>query len=195
MNPRILRDYESELYDFVEKIERAKAEVYPCSKGVPTIGVGYALAEQSGGTFRIRVGIDEDLAKIGKALTTADRKRLITLCNMLNNGTIKQSYIGNTYKDPFDLTVTEEQAKQLFRLCIPKYDAVLREKLGLKLYKQLQNSHEMVALFSLAYNAPSLIGKNLVAGLREGNRAKVQEGNKGVKGNKGVRATHLTKYL
>ena len=43
-----------------------------------------------------------------------------------------------------------------------------------RLYKKLHNSMEMVSLFSLAYNAPRLIGNHLVGALREGNRAKVQ---------------------
>ena len=203
MNPRIIKKYEEELFIFIEKRESFRPTVYPCSKGVPTIGVGYALAEESGGSFRVRCGIDEDLAKISKFLTGGDRNRLIILCKMLNARTVVQARVGDQFKDRFDLMITKEQGKQLFRICVPKYDAVLRQRLGLKLYKELQNSHEMIALFSLAYNAHSLIGKNLVAALREGNRAEVQyqilyESNKdrviGIDGRRHIEAEEIGRY-
>ena len=174
MNPRVIKNYHDALFVFVKQEELMEGRVYACSQNVPTIGVGYALAEKGGGTFTIRGGLDEDLAKIGETLTSGDRDRLVQLCKMLNDGTIREAIKGNRFKDPFDLRIDEEQAKQLFLICVPKYDAVLRQRLGLALYKELENSREMVTLFSLAYNAPSLIGKNLVKALKEGNRAKVQ---------------------
>ena len=174
MNPRTVKNFDAELFVFIKKEEGCKPTVYPCSEGVPTIGVGYALAEKGGGGFSVRGGLDADLAAIDKVFTEEDKKRLNKLCTMLNDGTIKQAKVGNEYIDRFDLTITDEQAKKLFRTCMPQYDAVLRRKLGINLYRQLQNSKEMIALFSLAYNAPSLIGKNLVAALKEGNRAKVR---------------------
>lgn len=175
MNPRFLKEYGEELFRFIVNEESIKGEVYACSQNVPTIGVGYALAERStGGAFTPRAGLENDLGKIGEALTTGDKARLLRLCEMLNNGTIRQAITGMRFKDSFDLRITDEQARQLFLLCVPTYDKVLRQKLGIKLYRELQNSREMVTLFSLAYNAPSLIGKGLVTALREGNRAKVQ---------------------
>jgi hypothetical protein len=174
MNPKYLKDYEDALYRFIEDEEGYEEKVYGCSQHVPTIGMGYALAEKSAGSFKPRAGLDDDLAKVGKSLTSGDKARLTKACDMLDNGTIRQAITGKRFKDPFDLTITREQAKQLFLICLPKYDAVLRQKLGFKLYRELQNSREMVTLFSLAYNAPSLIGKNLVSAVGEGNRARVR---------------------
>jgi hypothetical protein len=174
MKPRHLDNYQAILYEFIQNEEALVKNVYACSQHVPTIGLGYALAEKSTGGFKPRAGLDDDLAKIGKYLTTNDRGRLEKICQMLNEGTIKQAIIGDKFKDRFDLTITNEQAKELFLMCIPKYTGILRQKLGLKLYRDLQNTMEMVTLFSLAYNAPSLIGKNLVNALKDGNRARIQ---------------------
>jgi len=174
VNPRLAKNYEDELYRFVKGKEGFEPKVYACSQHVPTIGIGYALAEKYAGGFKPRSGLDNDLAKIGKSLTRGDKDRLTKVCEMLNNGSIKEAIIASKFKEPFDLTITKEQGMQLFVLCLPKYDAVIRQKLGLKLYRELQNSREMVTLFSLAFNAPTLIGKNLVNALRKGNRAKVQ---------------------
>jgi GH24 family phage-related lysozyme (muramidase) len=174
MNPRLLKDYQGCLFDFVVQEESLKLKVYACSQHIPTIGIGYALAEKSGGCFRPRSGLDGDLAKIGATLTKRDNYRLSKICDMLNDGSIKQAINGSNFRESFDLAITEEQAKRLFLLCVPRYDAVIRQKLGLKLYTELQNSKEMVALFSLTYNAPCLIGKNLVNALREGNRARIR---------------------
>jgi hypothetical protein len=148
MNPRHLDDYQSVLYQFMDKEESLVKNVYACSQHVPTIGIGYALADKSTTGFKPRVGLDEDLAKIGKSLTTSDRVWLNKICEMLNNGTIKQAIIGDTFKEPFDLTITNEQGNKLFLICVPKYDAVLRQRLGIKLYRDLQNTMEMVTLFS-----------------------------------------------
>jgi len=174
MHPRYLKNYTDELYRLLKNEESVEKKVYACSQHVPTIGIGYALAEKSAGGFKPRSGLDDDLAKIGKSLTRGDKGRLAKICEMLNNGSVKEAIIGSEFKEPFELTITEEQAMQLFLLCVPQYDAVIRQKLGLKLYRELQNSKEMVTLFSLAYNAHALIGKGLVSALREGNRAKVQ---------------------
>lgn len=174
MHPRKIQEYENELYEFIKKEERFQPEVYVCSQHVPTIGVGYALLEKAGSTYHVRAGLDEDLAQIGTTLTVADKRRLEILCEMLNEGTIQFAVKGSSLNDPFDLRIDDAQAKQLFLLCVLRYDAVIRQKLGIKLYKDLQNTREMVSLFSLVYNAPSLLGKNIVSALREGNRAKVR---------------------
>lgn len=174
MNPRHSEKFEEELFDFLEREEKFIPNVYVCSRHVPTIGVGYALLEKNRHTFQIRTDLDSDLAKLGMTLTAADKTRLEKLCRMLNDGSIQQAIIGDRLKDPFDLAIDRNQAKQLFKICIPRYDSVLRNKLGLKLYSKLQNSKEMVGLLSLAYNAPALIGVSLVEAIRQGNRAKIQ---------------------
>jgi GH24 family phage-related lysozyme (muramidase) len=50
MNPRLLKDYQTNLYEFLVQEESLKLKVYACSQHIPTIGVGYALAEKIGGS-------------------------------------------------------------------------------------------------------------------------------------------------
>jgi GH24 family phage-related lysozyme (muramidase) len=173
VNSRYIENYNDELFVFMSREEGCVLHVYPCSVGVPTIGIGYALAEKNGGSFKIRSGLEDDLLTIDKFLTEDDKARLIKICSKLNDGTIKKIITGKNYNDKFDLTITTGQVKQLFNMCVTQYNQIIKQKLGLKLYKQLQNSREMVVIFSLTYNGPGLIGKNFITGIKEGNRAKV----------------------
>lgn len=77
MNRRHLKNYGDALYEFIKKVEGVEIEVYACSQHVPTIGVGYALAEKSAGSFKPRNALEDDLAKIGKSLTRSDKARLL----------------------------------------------------------------------------------------------------------------------
>ncbi|MCM0084106.1 hypothetical protein L4X63_21215 [Geomonas sp. Red32] len=174
MNPRKTGLFREELFKFIKVQEDIRYRVYVCSQNVPTIGVGYALLERVGKSYRIRSGLEADLTEVGATLSTKDKERLSDLCKMLNDGTIKNALNGSSLKDPFDLTIDKEQAKQLFWKVLPQYDADLRTKLGVKLYRDLQNTKEMVALLSLDFNAPGLIGPGLVNAVRVGNRAEVQ---------------------
>jgi hypothetical protein len=59
MKPRHLDNYQAILYEFIQNEEALVKNVYACSQHVPTIGLGYALAEKSTGGFKPRAGLDD----------------------------------------------------------------------------------------------------------------------------------------
>ena len=61
--------------------------------------------------------------------------------------------------------------QNLFNTIIDRYKNIVKNKVGQAVYDKLDNSDEMIALVSLAYNSGgSLIGNNLVKAIKDGDR-------------------------
>jgi len=73
-------------------------------------------------------------------------------------------------RNSFSFTVTRQQAQLLFELTRPDHEALLRLRLGRIVSEELANSQELVALFSLAYHDPVVIGPRLSRALDSGAR-------------------------
>ena len=65
-------DFNQAVFDFLKARERFVPRVYSDSKGIPTLGVGYALIVEQGGVFRLRSTLSADLALAGVTVTQAD---------------------------------------------------------------------------------------------------------------------------
>ena len=172
--------FEDVLFDFIAASEGFVPRIYSDHRGIPTLGLGYAILVNTPG-WPPRDSLDRDLAAIGVILTAADRSRLTAVGETLSRndpdsakGLVAPWAAGedSAARNSFSFLITREQAKALFELVRPDYDAVIRQKLGAGLTAQMANSKEMVALFSLAYNNPALIGPGLSAALRNGEREK-----------------------
>ena len=179
--PRPVRGrFEDVLFDFIAASEGFVPRIYSDHRGIPTLGLGYAILVNTPG-WPPRDSLDRDLASIGVTLTSADRARLTAVGEALSRNAIDRakSLVAPwtpgedvASKNDFSILITREQAKALFDLVRPDYEAVIRQKLGPELADDLANSREMVALFSLAYNSPALIGPGISAALRSGEREK-----------------------
>ena len=167
------------LFDFVAQREGLAPRVFSDARGVPTIGLGYAMLCETPG-WPPRDSLEQDLAAIGITLTAADRCRLIAVGEALcchNFGRARclvapwSAGEDSFAKNSFSFTVTRRQAQMLFELTRPDHEALLRLRLGRVLNQGLADSQELVALFSLAYHDPVLIGpqlsRALVSGARE----------------------------
>jgi hypothetical protein len=82
-------DYENNVYDYIKYEELLVRRVYSDQRGIPTLGVGYALFETirpGSDTFRAKLSLVDDLAEIGITLTDADLRLLDRLLNNINIG-------------------------------------------------------------------------------------------------------------
>ncbi len=172
--------FEDAPFDFIAASEGFVPRVYSDHRGIPTLGLGYAILVNTPG-WPPRDSLDRDLAAIGVRLTAKDRSRLTSVGQELsrNNPDRAKDLVvpwtpgeDSAALNNFSFMITRDQAKALFALVRPDYEAVIRQKLGQSLTDRLAGSREMVALFSLAYNSPALIGPGITAALRSGAREK-----------------------
>lgn len=173
-------DYDEVLFDFIAASEGCVPRIYSDHRGIPTLGLGYAVLVDAPG-WPPRESLDDDMAAIGVALTAADRSRLTAVGEALsrNDAAAAQALVApwtagedSAAVNNFSFLISREQAKVLFDKVRPDYESILRQKLGAELNDDLAGSEEMVALFSLAYNSPALIGRGLTEALRGGEREK-----------------------
>ncbi|MBM3254638.1 MAG: lysozyme, partial [Candidatus Omnitrophica bacterium] len=168
--PRPASNFNNDLYALIKQSEGFEKKVYSDTEGVPTIGIGYALLEKIQGEWRVRGYIDEQLQSAGINIQQSDRQTLQSVADALNSNNVAQAR-SLIQSSTFSFSLSNEtQGRQLFDYIIPNYKAEVRQKIGDTLYQQLDGSKEMIALVSLAYNNPSLIGAKLIAALQSGDR-------------------------
>ncbi len=170
--------YDEALFDFIAESEGFVPRVYTDHRGIPTLGLGYALFVDAPG-WPDRDGLDADLAAIGATLTDADRRILDKLRRALVSGAPAEAKAlvppFSFGEDPgqrnaLSFLISREQGRRLFERIRPAYEQVLQRRLGDVLMQTLRGSRELMVLFSLCYNSPALIGPGLSAALREGRR-------------------------
>ena len=176
------------IYDWVRPLEGFRQRVYSDNRGIPTLGVGYALLIDQGTNSSVpwvpRGNLASDLAAINLSLTPGDYQLLADVANALNasNITLAKSLIPPAPNAETDAIaqlnnvfsfrlITSTDGRTLFDHVIPRIRASVRSRLGTSLFNALDGSEEMAALLSLAFTNPSLIGPHLSAALGVGNRA------------------------
>ena len=172
--------YDDFLFETIAESEGFVPRVYSDHRGIPTLGLGYALLVDAPG-WPPRAGLDADLAAVGITLTEADRALLTSVAGQLSRGAVsaaKESVPAwlpgevSAARNVFGFLISRAQGKDLFERIRPEYESVLEKRLGSALLQSLAGSQELVVLFSLAYNSPALIGPGLSAALRDGAREK-----------------------
>ncbi len=186
-------DFYAAVYDFLKQREGFVQKVYDDGKGIPTLGLGYALAvevgrdEQNRPIYAERDHLAEELALINVSLDPNDRLLLTAAIDALNHRPGVQNPIPrpDDPANPFSFSLrgftppllTQDGEAQFFPLFTKLVDdetAFLKNRLDtptFSVFSSLAGSDEMVALVSLAFNGHRLIGDNLVADLRRGDRA------------------------
>jgi len=187
ITPRLTTTFSEDAFTFILNSEdfAANGQVYSDTVGVPTMGYGYAMLVTPGnGSWVRKKTLIDDMSALGITLTNeqlltltliaqALESGLVTLASDLSNGLGDQTGTGDIR------AISEAEGRVLFNLELQRsLDAVksrfikfLGGSAGNALFTSLENSQEMVALASLAYNAQTLIGENLVKALAAGDRA------------------------
>ncbi|WP_420348733.1 hypothetical protein [Pelagibius sp.] len=172
--------YDEALFDFIVESEGFVSRVYTDHRGIPTLGLGYALFVDAPG-WPDRDGLDDDLTAIGVSLTDGDRALLGKLRQALVRGAVTEAKAlvppfsfgeDSGQRNVLSFLISRDQGRRLFERIRADYEGVLRQRLGGGLMQALEGSQELMVLFSLCYNSPALIGPGLTAALREGRREK-----------------------
>ena len=149
-----------------------------------TFGYGYTFIRKGAlGIWATYEFLVADLATpgIGIVLTSTELEKLDTIADKLTAGLTTQAAqliaaFSLNWNRP-DLTPT--QAQQLFEADKVHQLKAMQDKLhgwlgpfeGEAVYQSLQGTREMLGIYSLFYNAPSLLGIGLATALKLGNRA------------------------
>ena len=166
-------NYNAMRYALIEKLEGVVKTPYldAASPPVATIGIGYNLEVHLHKVLTAIVGkahwsqalenrleavIDDSYGANDTALL---QSRLNTVMRQWHNN--QDSDVPTTFA-----FASSTQIKQVLNQISGDYEDVVTAKLG-----NLPDSKERAALFSLAYNAPSLIGPKLTAAIEDGDRA------------------------
>jgi hypothetical protein len=81
-----------------------------------------------------------------------------------------QPQMPNFGRNVFDFALDDDIVANLFELDIANAQTVVRGKIGEELFSEFSNTREMVAMTSMAMNAPELLGPKFVAAFREEKR-------------------------
>ncbi|MGE3612535.1 MAG: hypothetical protein AB7G20_03490 [Sulfurimonas sp.] len=155
-------NYENDLAEFIKNNEGFESKVYLDSKGIATIGIGYAFNKDIG-------TIVSNFTNAGILLTEAQKTELEELIKDL--GVTSQDKVDAFNASTNAITLSETDGKNLFIAIKGQYEKTVKDKLGTALYNSMANTKELIALVDLAYNSPSLIGPNLINAIQTGNRA------------------------
>ncbi|NCO31265.1 MAG: hypothetical protein CO011_08480, partial [Sulfurimonas sp. CG_4_8_14_3_um_filter_36_16] len=162
-NPMTKEQYEAELFNFMKVREGAVARIYSDPDGVPTLGVGYALATKSGNTYglRSRSSIEQAITNArGTAYTFTDEQwtLLEEVVGLLNEGKVDQAKakipeaigsdttgVYDASEDHFNLNLDTNARQNLFKTVMAEFEDDLSTT-------NLPYSKERIAIMSLHYN-------------------------------------------
>ena len=185
---KLTENFTTKTYEFLTSLESYVPRVYSDSKGIPTIGVGYALIVYNEAT-KTWLRRDQGLvsSSVGVTFTPAYNINITAVLEIFNNSklTSKQKasaasqlippYTKGEDSNSLDVmgfTISNiPQARNLFNFVVPEFEKILIDKLGENTWSQYKGTKEGVALLSLAFNAPGLIGSKLVGAILSGDRA------------------------
>ena len=189
-----LTKFEDSIYKKIKEHENFEPKIYADHKGIPTLGVGYAILieEEKKNTgkksYRFKKNLDADLGVKGieKKLTKEDYEILNKVKDYLNWGQVREAE-DLIEEDKFSISLTPAEGYKLFQTSLNRALGAVKRQFtkhltphvgkakapaeAEKLYNELENTREMVTLASLAFNAQTLIGPNLTKALYNGDRA------------------------
>lgn len=177
--------YQTDIFDFVANVEEngdLKEKAYLDSDGIPTIGVGFNL--------RVSSVFDEVIERIfypsgvPPSPITADQQYINNISSLVsqtwsNNSSLQSALDGVMAQRAADPLVnyankrstfeyfSDAEIKSTFDDLSPSYESILTSKVP----SAPTASEERVALFSLTWNSPSLIGPGLQGAIAAGDRA------------------------
>lgn len=172
----------NDLRAHLQRVEGDVRRIYSDSKGIPTMGIGFALFSEGGNdgvgrdyTYRggSKEALRNELTGLGITLTDDEWRTLDQVLIALDNGDLEYVFFqipkavqgvetnGGTpipENNAFpSLILTDQQVTALIELTLSNARSELRNRLGDQLYNWYDGSKEMSALQSLAFNNPNLI--------------------------------------
>ena len=165
--------YEAQRFEMIKKVENNgfyNSNVHNDGVGIPTIGVGFNLRNKTILTevFREVNGISPTTALTTTQLNQINQIHSETLKNFKlpsnsDIGTIARiNQINNN-----NFVLSEIQALNVFNRIAPTFESEVNSRIG-----NIAYSNERLALYSLAWNNPALLGKGLKTAFDNGDRAK-----------------------
>jgi GH24 family phage-related lysozyme (muramidase) len=164
-------DYASERSALLTLLESATFKPYVDIVGVPTIGIGFSLRTNLDKVLLAMVGEDHYSAKLlAKLDAVVDKTYAYGSSATLVSGLDKVMAAWSKTVDadiPRHFAFSNDgQVADALDLIAPAYDGAVDKWLS-----GIPESDERMALFSLAYNNPRLLGPGLKAAIEEGDRA------------------------
>lgn len=168
---RPLPDFDQRVFDFIATHEGYERRVYLDVRAIPTVGVGYALLVREQGRFVRRSTLQEDFAGI-HAFSADELDVLDAIAQCLNAGDTSggRARFRDRPGGVLEFALSEDadrDGKRLFDAVCP---GIVNAAVPADIREALAGTHELAALTSLAYNAPSLIGDGLKRAIRTSNR-------------------------
>ncbi|MGH9808392.1 MAG: hypothetical protein ACRD9W_14245, partial [Terriglobia bacterium] len=161
-------------------MEQFRANAYLDSAGIPTIGIGFNLWTTGTAVIDQILGSQAGFTKPQKAADNAYRAQLSTAfasgygsdadldaaLNAIMAARAHDSAVPGTAK-PTTFTLTDSEAKHVFNGLASHYETDVTGAFS----GAVPDSFERIALFSLDYNNPSLIGPGLQGAVNRGDHA------------------------
>jgi len=180
-------EYKKQRFDFIKEVEGYKETLYVDNKGFLTIGIGFNLHDS---TVRVKVFtdllnltldeygnsarnyIDQLSTTIGTAgKTLTDVKKILDAWK-LDYDTNKNNPISSfKIPPPTSITIEAKNGKTAETRINEFFENNFAQTYENYIPTSVPNSIERIALFSAAYNSPSLIGTGIKTALASGNRA------------------------
>jgi len=168
--PHKLEDFEQALFEEIALREGFRSHIYLDSVGIPTIGYGHAFFTSRGD---LNIQAIRDVQASGMKVSYHDYRILRKIEHELHHHPRHISRIRHMAKE-IRLTVNHSEAKTLFLHAMAHKMDDLKEKIGSKLYHDLADSKELLALADLTYNGGAgILYPSLLKALHEGNREEV----------------------
>jgi GH24 family phage-related lysozyme (muramidase) len=163
--------YSTERFDLLELLEGSTRSPYVDTVGDPTIGIGFNLVYNLEPVLRVIVGsgnwsdtlYNRLKAQVDKSYSSGDNATLIA-----NLDKVMADWHRNHDSDvPSHFRFgSDAQILRALNALAPKYDAMIDKWLD-----NIPDSRERAALFSMTWNAPSLLGPKLMAAIESNDRA------------------------
>jgi len=183
------KTYNERLADLLKRREdsnNAGQHIYSDSKGVPTLGIGYALTNDKGKSREmqeIKSHMKDTLSP--EKYQAVDWHQLDTLLKKLPNHLKLDSLSDSqkaqktrdaiaTYKDKagsHELHLTTDEEKTLLGKTLPEFETRLDDRLGKDAHNILPLSEERIAVISQQYRLGSSGTPSLIHTIKEDNRA------------------------
>jgi len=168
--PHRIENFEEALFEEIALKEQFRSHIYLDSVGIPTIGYGHAFFTSRGD---LNIQAMRDVQASGMKISYHDYHILRKIEHELHHHPRHISRIKHLAKG-MQLTMDKTEAKTLFSHAVAHKMNDLEEKIGSKLYHDLADSKELLALVDLTYNGGAgILYPSLLNALHDGNREEV----------------------
>ena len=163
-------DYDAHVLDFVLGNEGFGARIYLDTRGVPTIGYGYALLLRNDGDYALNPELGADFAGIHD-FSAREKRVLRKIAQALNeDGPEAAEALFATRAHRLRVRVDEDEAGALFAAALDRNLEAAGIPALVAETPSLAGSHELAAISDLVYQLPAYVGPIFRGDLAAGDR-------------------------